>query len=74
MNIRLLTNVSFAASQYDAGTVLECETEDGEGLVAMGLAEVVAEAPAPVESSMLADAKERMRIDRSIPSSVLRYQ
>ena len=65
MNIRLLTDVSFVMGAYESGAILECETADGEGLINMGLAEVVTEAPPPPEGAVLGVAPERATLPRA---------
>ena len=62
MNIRLLTNVSFAMGVYETGAELDCEIEEAESLITMGLAEALETAP---ESAMLGGAKERATLPRA---------
>ena len=62
MNIRLLTNVSFVMGVYQTGAELDCEIDEAESLIAMGLAESLETAP---ESAMLGDAKERATLPRA---------
>jgi hypothetical protein len=65
MQIRLLTDVSFVMGAYESGSLLECESDDGEGLVKMGLAEVVTESIPPPEATMQAGAPERATLPRA---------
>ena len=67
MHIRLLTDVSFVMGAYESGSLLECESDDGEGLVKMGLAEIVVDSLPHSDpgAAMLGKAPERATLPRA---------